>query len=100
MLVKDIMSVVKDCKNNHAKWSVIDSREDRIELTNDYDTCVKYVIKVDRDEYGEHIEVRDEHMQRFVALLCKGDSFDDYESTDEGLKQAIRCCVRSFNYYY
>ena len=83
--------------NKDIKWDVAENTPEKIVLTNSYDKCVKYTIKISED----CITVRDNHMGTAVAYLFKGDSrFDDYNNDDDGLRIAITAAVRNFNHTY
>lgn len=106
MLVKDIMKTIKECNTNSSvKWSIVDKRKDRIELTNDYDKCVSFEIRYSKDDEGEYFTIVDNHMIQKIDFLMKESSnnkyaIKDFETIEEGFKKSIRRCVHHFNYYY
>ena len=83
--------------NKDIKWDVAENTPERIVLTNSYDKCVKFTIKIGAD----CITVRDDHMFHAVEYLLKGDSrFDDYNNDIDGIKLAIKATVNYFNRTY
>ena len=83
--------------NKDIKWYVAEKTADKIVLTNSYDKCVKFTIKIGAD----CITVHDDHMFYAVEYLLKGDSrFDDYNNDIDGIKLAIEAAVNYFNRTY
>lgn len=83
--------------NKDIKWDVIEKTPEKIVLTNSYDACVKFTIKIGDD----CITVRDNHMGDAVTYLFKGDSrFDDYNNDLDGIMLAIKATVHYFNRIY
>lgn len=83
--------------NKDIKWYVAEKTDNKIVLTNSYDTCVMFTIAFEDD----CIIVTDEHMGHAVDYLYKGESrWDDYKNDDDGVMLAIKSAVRYFNNVY
>lgn len=83
--------------NKGIKWYIVEKTDDKIVLTNDYDTCIKISINIHEDG----IVVVDEHMVYNVDYLCKGESrWDDYNDDEDGILFAIKSAVNYFNNTY
>ena len=83
--------------NKDIIWNVEENTPEKIVLTNNYDKCVKFTIKIGTD----CITVRDDHMGDAVEYLLKGDSrYDDYNNDIDGVRLAIKATVNHFNHTY
>ena len=98
MTSMDIVRLVdKVNTNKQIRWEVLENEPNKIVLTNSYDKCVKFTIKV----VDDGITVLDNHMLYGVAYLCKGKSrWDDYQDDAEGVRLAITTTVDYFNNTY
>ena len=83
--------------NKSIKWYIVEKTDDKIVLTNSYDTCVKFTIKIANDG----IIVVDDHMVHSVCYLLKGDNrWDDYAEDEDGILLALKSAVNYFNRTY
>ena len=83
--------------NKSIKWYIVEKTDDKIVLTNDYDSCVKFVIAMVEDGIG----VYDAHMGQNVGYLFKGNSrWDDYAEDEDGILLALKSAVNYFNRTY
>lgn len=98
MTSMDIVRLIdKVNTNKQIRWEVLENEPNKIVLTNNYDKCVKFTIKV----VDDGITVLDNHMLSGVAYLCKGESrCDDYQDDAEGVRLAITTTVDYFNNTY
>ena len=87
--------------NKDIRWSIVKNTPTEIVLTNSYDKCVNFSIRVDHDDDDEWVIVRDNHMETTVGLFCKGlNIWDDYNTTEQGLTMGVESAVRNFNNTY
>lgn len=98
----DIRRIISMANTNESiHWSIAKNTDTEIVLTNDYDKCVNYSIRVKHDDDDEWIVVKDNHMNSTVTMLCKGLNFwDDYAVTEHGLALAVEAAVKNFNSTY
>lgn len=98
----NIKNIINEANTNKdIKWSIVKNTKTEITLTNSYDKCVNYSIKVKHQDGEEWIVARDNHMGCRVAMLLQGDDrWSDYADTEHGIQMAIEAAVRNFNYVY
>ena len=97
--IKDIINATNT--NRQIVWDIAVNTPYKIVLTNSYDNCVSYSIKVGREGQDQWISVRDNHMDKTVAFFIGDESnWGDYTETEQGVKMAIESAVRNFNYMY
>lgn len=98
MTKAEIKSIINGVNTNKdIKWNVEENTLEKIVLTNSYDKCVKFTIKIGAD----CITVRDNHMGNAVEYLLKGDSrYDDYNNDIDGVRRATKATVNYFNLTY
>ena len=83
--------------NKDIKWYILERTDEKIVLTNSYDKCVKFTIKIEND--GIHIV--DDHMIYSVGYLLKGDTrWDDCNDDETGIWLALKSTVNYFNRTY
>ena len=92
--IKTIIGAVNT--NKDIKWEIAENTPEKIVLTNSYDKCVKFTIKIG----DEFITIKDDHGTR-CDYLSKGDTrWDDYKNNIDGIHLAIRSTVNYFNNIY
>ena len=94
-MIKEIINGVNT--NKDIKWDVVENTSEKIVLTNSYDKCVKFTIKIG----DEFITIKDDHIGHAVDYLSKGDTrYDDYKNDTDGVRLAIKATVNHFNHTY
>ena len=98
----EIKNIINEVNTNpDIKWSISKNTDTEIVLTNSYDNCVSFTITVKHQAGDEWIVVRDNHMDKRVALLIQGDDrWSDYTYIEHGIKMAIEAAVYYFNGTY
>ncbi len=102
MTKTEIMRAITESNTNKdIKWSILKNMNTEIVLTNSYDPCVNYSIKVCSDSGDEWVGIRDNHMKSTVGVLTRGYTrWDDYKDTEHGIKMGIAMAVRNFHSTY
>ena len=98
----NIMQVINTHNTNkNIKWSILKNTDTEIVLTNSYDKCVNYSVKVCSDSEDEWVGVKDNHMRSTVCVLTRGYTrWDDYKETEHGIAMALAAAVENFNSTY
>lgn len=102
MTRQEIVKVAKGAnKNPDIKWSVLENKKNLIAITNNYDTGIRFEIRLHQGE-GNDIKVTDENgWKNDVGYLLGGSEwFDDFSEEDKGIEKAIKMIVRFFYNYY
>ena len=102
MTKANILTIIKENnQNKDIKWSVLENTKDLIAITNDYDSSIRFEIRMHQGE-GEDIKVVDLNgWKESVAYLIQGNEFySDFENIEEGISKAVKSVVRFFYYYY
>lgn len=97
--IKNIINGVNT--NPDINWGIALNTPYKIVLTNSYDKCVNYSIRVHHQDGDEWISVRDNHMDRLVGCYLHGhDIYSDYTYIEHGIQMAIEEAVENFNETY
>jgi len=83
--------------NKDIRWSIVHNANGIVTLTNDYDKCISYSIRVASFDNEEYILVTNNHLESTVGSFWYG---VDYYDLEDGIALGIKTAVRNFNYIY
>jgi len=105
----EIMTIIRQHNlNRDIKWNVLENSKDKVIITNDYDSNIRFEIRVEKDgecmEPGEtFVDVVDVNCWQpnvTAYLVGKGKFWFDYENVEDAKQAAVKAIVRHFYYYY
>lgn len=102
MTKKNILAIIKEHNvNKEIKWNVLENTKNLIVITNDYDSLIRFEIRLNQGEEKDISIIDVNGWQESVGYLLHGDEYyDDFSDIDEGIKMAIKEVVKFFYKYY
>ena len=93
-----IKAIIEKANTNHeVKWSIVYNDNGIIELTNSYDKCISYSIRLASFDNEEYVLVTNNHLDSTVDSFWHG---VDYYDTEHGITLGIKTAVGNFNNIY
>ena len=102
MTKRNILAIIKEHnENKDIKWEVVENTKNLIVITNDYDSSIRFEIRLNQGEEKD-ISIKDVNgWQESVGYLLYGNKlYDDFSDIEEGIKMAVKAVVKFFYYYY
>ena len=101
MTVKDIRTIIgENNKNTEIKWNVAKNTKSEIRLTNSYDKCVEFIIRVKEEDGDKYAKITEENAGIKAYYSIGDDRYDDFASEEEALRECVKSAVKMFYIYY